>query len=147
MIDALLTKRHAGLPAWGSPLWLVLAVEELNLLEPHDFACMQREYTDASAERLQSLMLDVVGVMPTDIFRLYRATFDRAAELLGTAVVAALIGLIAASRAGWRESEKLLWSDLNGYQAVGLLHDRATFDGVDSYEARHGAVDRRGENL
>jgi tetratricopeptide (TPR) repeat protein len=105
VIDALLTKRHAGLPAWGSPLWLVLAVEELNLLEAHDFACMQREYTDASAERLQSLMLDVVGVMPTDIFRLYRATFDRAAELLGTAVVAALIGLIAASRAGWRESD------------------------------------------
>ena len=43
--------------------------------------------------------------MPTDIFRLYRATFDRAAELLGAAAASAFIGLIAASRAGWRESD------------------------------------------
>jgi len=40
---------------------------------------MQREYTGAPAERLQNLMLDIVGVMPPDISRLYRATFDRAA--------------------------------------------------------------------
>jgi tetratricopeptide (TPR) repeat protein len=105
VIDALLAKRHAGVPAWGSPLWLVLAIEELNLLDADDFACMQREYAGARAERLRNSMLDIVGVMPTDIFRLYRATFDRAAELLGAAVASAFIGLIAVSRAGWRESD------------------------------------------
>ena len=105
VIDALLAKRHAGVPAWGSPLWLVLAIEELNLLDADDFARMQREYTGAPAERLRDLMLDIVGVMPADIFRLYRATFDRAAELLGAAVAPAFIGLIAVSRAGWRESD------------------------------------------
>ncbi len=104
VIDALLAKRHAGMLASGSPLWLVLAIEELNLLDADDFACMQREY-GAPAERLRNLMLDIVGVMPTDIFRLYRATFDRAAKLLGAALPAAFIGLIAASRTGWRESD------------------------------------------
>ncbi len=105
VIDALLAKRHAGVPAWGSPLWLVLVIEELNLLDADDFACMQREYAGAPAERLRNSMLEIVDVMPTDIFRLYRATFDRAAELLGAAVASAFIGLVAESRAGWRESD------------------------------------------
>ncbi len=104
VIDALLAKRHAATPAWGNPLWLVLAVEELNLLVADDFARMQREYAGAPAERPQNLV-DIVGAMPADILRLYRATFDRAAELLGAAVTQAFIGLIAASRAGWRESD------------------------------------------
>ena len=105
VIDALLAKKHAGVPAWGNPLWLVLAVEELNLLDADDFARMQREYTGAPAERLRNLMLDIVGVMPADISLLYRATFDRAAELFGAAVAPAFIGLIAVSREGWRESD------------------------------------------
>ncbi len=105
VIDALLAKRHGGAPASGNPLWLVLAVEELNLLDADDFAGMQREYTGAPAERLRNLMLDDVGVMPADILRLYRATFDRAAELFGAAVAPAFIGLIAVSRTGWRESD------------------------------------------
>src|SRR5579872_4044624 len=105
VIDALLAKRHAGVPAWGNPLWLVLAVEDLNLLEADDFACMQREYAGAPAERFRNSMLEIVGIMPTDIFRHYRATFDRAAELLGAAVASAFIGLIAVSRTGWRESD------------------------------------------
>ncbi|MGH6740856.1 MAG: ATP-binding protein, partial [Bradyrhizobium sp.] len=75
VIDALLAKKHAGVPASGNPLWLVLAVEELNLLDDDDFARMKREYTGAPAERLQSLMLDIVDGMPTDILRLYGATF------------------------------------------------------------------------
>ena len=102
VIDALLAKKHAGGPAWGSPLWLVLAIEELSLLDADDFS---REHTAAPAERLRNLMLDTVGVIPADISRLYRATFDRAAALSGAAVAPAFIGLIAASRAGWRESD------------------------------------------
>jgi len=105
VIDALLAKKHAGVPAWGNPLWLVLAIEELNLLDADDFARMQRDYTGTPAERLRNLMLDTVGVMPADISLLYRATFDRAAELFGAAVAPAFIGLIAVSRAGWRESD------------------------------------------
>src|SRR6266571_3075512 len=52
-----------------------------------------------------------------------------------------------AVEAGRRESDNLLWADLNGCQAVGHLHDYAALDGIDSYDARHGEVDRRGEYL
>ena len=83
----------------------MLALEELELLDSDDFADMQRKYSGPPEERLQNLMLDTVGAMPTDILLLYRATFDRAAELLGAAAPSAFIGLIAASRAGWRESD------------------------------------------
>jgi tetratricopeptide (TPR) repeat protein len=93
VIDALLAKKHAGEPASGNPLWLVLAVEELNLLDADDLA------------RLRNSMLDSVEAMPADILRLYRATFDRAAELFGAATVQAFLGLIVVSRAGWRESD------------------------------------------
>ena len=105
VIDALLAKKHAGGPAWGSPLWLVLAVEELNLLDADDFGRTQREYTGAPAERLRDLMLDTVGGMPADISGLYRATFERAAGLSDAAVAPAFIGLVAVSRTGWRESD------------------------------------------
>src|SRR6266702_1553047 len=46
-----------------------------------------------------------------------------------------------------RESDKLLWTDLNGCQAVGHLHDLAALDGIDADDARHGEVDRRGKYL
>ncbi len=105
VIDALLAKKHAGGPAWGNPLWLVLALEELELLATSDFADMQREYTGTPEERRQNAMLDAVGAMPTDILLLYRATFDSAAELLGPAIAAAFIGLLSAGRTGWRESD------------------------------------------
>jgi hypothetical protein len=46
---------------------------------------------------------------------------------------------------GRRESDNLLWADLNGCKAIGHLHDLAAFDGIDTYDARHGEVGRRGE--
>ena len=52
VIEALLAKKHAGAPAWGNPLWLVLALEELDLLDTDDFADMQREYVGPPEERL-----------------------------------------------------------------------------------------------
>src|SRR5437764_2508973 len=46
-----------------------------------------------------------------------------------------------------RESDKLLWADSNGCQAVGHLHDLAALDRIDADDARHVEVDRRGEYL
>ena len=45
VIDALLAKKHAGGPSGGSPLWLVLAVEDPNLLDADDFGRTQRVLT------------------------------------------------------------------------------------------------------
>lgn len=105
VIDALLAKKHAGGPAWGNPLWLLLALEELELLDSSDLADMRREYAGSSEERLRSAMLDAVGAMPADIPLLCRATFDSAAQLLSPAIAAAFIGLLSAGRTGWRESD------------------------------------------
>ncbi|WP_438274096.1 tetratricopeptide repeat protein [Nitrobacter sp.] len=105
VIGALLDKKHAGAPAFGNPLWLTLAIEELELLDTEYFADMQREYSGDPGERLQNAMMDSVGSMPTDIPRLYRATFDSASATLGAPFASAFIGLLSASRSGWRESD------------------------------------------
>jgi tetratricopeptide (TPR) repeat protein len=105
VIDALLEKKHASAPAFGNPLWLVLAIEELELLDTEHFADMQREYSGDPKERLQNAMMDSVGSMPTDILRLYRATFDSASATLGVPLASAFVGLISASRSGWRDSD------------------------------------------
>jgi hypothetical protein len=52
VLAALLTKRLPdGSPAAGSPLWLVVALEELNLLDG-DFRRADREFTGDPEERL-----------------------------------------------------------------------------------------------
>jgi hypothetical protein len=104
VIEALLAKRSPEGPAWGNPLWLVLAVEELNLLDADDFARAQRDYVGAPAQRLRALMLDTVTGFPPDIPGLYAHTFERAEELFG-ALACGFLGLIAVSRGGWRESD------------------------------------------
>ena len=54
VIDALLAKRHAAVPAWGNPLWLVLAVEELNLLDADDLPALRRNASKIWATSLAS---------------------------------------------------------------------------------------------
>ncbi len=105
VLDELLAKQHAEEPAWGNPLWLVLAVEELNLLDADDFARATRAYSGAPADQLRSLMLDIVAELPTDIAGLYQTSFARAEQLFGMFLARAFIGFIAISRAGWRETD------------------------------------------
>jgi tetratricopeptide (TPR) repeat protein len=105
VIEALLAKMNAGVPAWGNPLWLVLEVEELNLLDADDFARAQRSYSGHPTERLRDLMADEIVDSPPDIPGLYNHTFARAEKLFGENLTRAFLGLIAVSRAGWRESD------------------------------------------
>jgi tetratricopeptide (TPR) repeat protein len=105
VIEALLAKGGPDGAAWVNPLWLVLAVEELNLFDADDFARAQRDYVGAPAERLRMRMLDTIAGFPTDIPRLYGHTFERADELFGSSLARGFLALIAVSRAGWRESD------------------------------------------
>jgi WD40 repeat protein len=105
VLDTLLAKRGTDGPAWSNTLWLVLAVEELNLVDADDFARASRTYKGSAAERLRALMLDIVAALPTDIVGLYGATFERAEELYGHDFARAFLGAIAVSRGGWRESD------------------------------------------
>jgi tetratricopeptide (TPR) repeat protein len=105
VFEGLLAKRATDGAAWENPLWLVLAVEELNLLDADDFARLGRSYRGAPAERLRALMVDIIAVLPADIPGLYGATFERAAEQFGTVLAQSFLSLIGVSRSGWRESD------------------------------------------
>ena len=104
VVDALLAKTGAAGPAWGNPLWLVIAVEELNLLDADDFD-RARTYAGRPDEQLRTLMLEFITKFPGDIPGLYGHTFDRAEKLFGAGVTRGFLGLIAVSRAGWREGD------------------------------------------
>lgn len=105
VIAALLAKAGPDGAATGNPLWLVLAVEELNLLDADDFARAQRSYSGEPGERLRALMLDIIASLPADIPGLYVHTFGRAEEIFGAGLVRGFLGLIAVSRSGWRETD------------------------------------------
>jgi tetratricopeptide (TPR) repeat protein len=105
VLDALLAKSDAAGLAWGNPLWVTLAVEELNLIDADDFARATRTYTGSPGQRIRALVLDTVNELPNDIPGLYQATFERAEELFGLSLARAFVGFIAVSRSGWRETD------------------------------------------
>jgi len=104
---ALLGKRQeAEAPAFGNPLWLELATEELNLLGAEAF-----DRSDTSgAQGIVNLLVSVVEQMPPDIEELYGWMLDRAEQHFGAAWTRAFVNTIAVSRGGWREAdlEKLM---------------------------------------
>jgi tetratricopeptide (TPR) repeat protein len=104
VIDRLLAKTGPAGPAWGNPLWLVVAVEELNLLDADDFDRAQT-YAGRPDEQLRTLMLEHIAKFPGDIPGLYGHTFGRAEKLFGASLARCFLGLIAVGRAGWRESD------------------------------------------
>ena len=111
-ILAILLAKHSanGRVAAGNPLWLELALEQLNLLDADDFARIDREFTGTADQRLHALMCSVSSELPADVEGLYGYLLERTEELHGDAWARGFARLIALSRTGWRESdiEKLL---------------------------------------
>jgi len=105
VLDALLAKASPAGLACGHPLWLTIAAEELNLLDADDFQRAARSYSGTVAERLRSLMLDMVSALPADAAALYCVTFDRAEELFGPRFAQAFLAVLALSGSGWRETD------------------------------------------
>ncbi|MCC6795259.1 MAG: DUF4062 domain-containing protein [Candidatus Hydrogenedentes bacterium] len=96
-----------GKLAASNPLWLTLAIEELNLLDADDFVRADREFTGTPEARLHQLLVDVATRLPANVAGLYGWMLGRAEELHGEAWARAFANLIAVSRAGWRESDFL----------------------------------------
>ncbi len=106
LLQILLEKRRADdLPAAGNPLWLELALEELNLLDADDFARAERHYAGTPEARLHQMMLDVAQDLPADIPELYGELLERTEEIHGRGAAGAFADLLALSRHGWRESD------------------------------------------
>src|SRR5262249_31566528 len=104
VVDALLAKTNETGFAWGNPLWLILATEEINLIDADDFESA-RGLKGTPVEELRELMCRKVGEMPGAIIPLYGRTFDRGEALFGQSWTRTFLGLIAVSRGGWRESD------------------------------------------
>ena len=103
VLEALLEKEQAG---WSNPLWLHLAVEQVNLLDEDDVARAEQDPDPARSmgQRLRALLLGRVALFPTDLTGLYRFVFDHAARRF-PALAPSFLGLIAVGAAGWRESD------------------------------------------
>jgi tetratricopeptide (TPR) repeat protein len=89
--------------ASGNPLWLTLALEQLNLLDADDFARADREYAGSPVERLRKLVLDTAGQMPGDVAGLYGWLLTQNEKVFGAVAARAFVVAIALSQRGWRE--------------------------------------------
>jgi tetratricopeptide (TPR) repeat protein len=125
-----------GRPASGTPLWLELACEEMNLLEPDDLA-RAAKYPAAPDRQLVLLQLDLVGELPATARGLYGRMLRRA-ETAATMIlgeqrhpvppgaprewVRCLSEAIAISRQGWREGDLVaILAAVTGLAWSGLL--------------------------
>jgi len=129
-----------GTPAAANPLWLTLALEQLNLLDADDFARAEREFTGSPAERLRALMLDTARRLPPTVSELYGWLLEQTEKAYGAPQARAFAALIAVSRFGWRESDLL---PLIPRVAAILFPDSLSLDAA-SFDDLHLAVLRRG---
>jgi len=121
--EALLSKKNIeGLPAFGNPLWLELAVEEINLLDTDDFSRADKQYTGSAEERLHHLLLDTASSLPCDIEGLYEWMLGRNEKIHGTAWSKSFAVVMALSRNGWRESDLRMLMPMLGSEQWDDLH-------------------------
>jgi tetratricopeptide (TPR) repeat protein len=98
VLDAVLGRKAPdGTAACFNPLWLTLAMEQLNLLDADD-------YTRAG-EKLLDLLLSEAHGLPGEIEGLYAAMLARAEKAYGARWARPFACLLALSRQGWRESD------------------------------------------
>jgi tetratricopeptide (TPR) repeat protein len=88
-----------------NPLWLAIAVEELNLVDGDDFARAERSYGGAPHERIQALMLDMIAELPFTVHDLYKYTIKRAERAFGPRLARGFLAVLTLVRSGLRESD------------------------------------------
>jgi tetratricopeptide (TPR) repeat protein len=134
---AILDKRtEDGSPASGNPLWLELACEEMNLLDPEDLA-RAAQFEGAPDQQLILMQLDIAGHLPPTARAMYGRMLKRAGTVAATILreehpdirelaahewVHCLAETIAISRNGWRERDlQTVVSEITGIPWSELL--------------------------
>lgn len=108
VLEVLKGKRTAdGELAAGNPLWLTLALEQINLLDSDDFERAERDFAGDPAERLRGLLIEMAGRMPPTVAELYGWMLSQSEKVGGAAAARAFAAVVAISRSGWRESDLL----------------------------------------
>ena len=98
-------------PAHGNALWLVSALEELNLLDGDDFRRAEAGTEGADEDRLHAMVVGEARALPGDVEGLYARLFERAGRRVsddpreGTALARAFTAAVALSRGGFRERD------------------------------------------
>lgn len=98
-------------PPHGNALWLVSALEELNLLDGDDFRRADAEAQATEEDRLHAMVVSEGRAMPGDVEALYARIFERAGRRVsddaedGAALARAFAVTIALSRGGFRERD------------------------------------------
>lgn len=115
---ALLAKlRRDGAPAFGNPLWLEMAAEELNMLgvEAFEEADTRFGHVADGGDRIIHFLRHLVEGMPGDAGELYNWMLDGADRRFGARWTRAFTNAVAVSRAGWREADlRVLMPRLSG---------------------------------
>jgi hypothetical protein len=100
-----------GSPAHGNALWLVSALEEMNLLDGDDFRRAEVGTEGTDEDRLHAMVVGEARAMPGDVEGLYARIFARAGRRVsddpreGKALARAFAVAIALSRGGVRERD------------------------------------------
>jgi tetratricopeptide (TPR) repeat protein len=100
-----------GAPAHGNALWLVSALEEMNLLDGDDFRRAEAGTEGTDEDRLHAMVVGEARAMPGDVEGLYARIFARAGRRVsddpreGRALARAFAVVIALSRGGFRERD------------------------------------------
>ncbi|MBK8060477.1 MAG: DUF4062 domain-containing protein [Gemmatimonadetes bacterium] len=113
VVKALLAKSDVGGgSAYGNPLWLQLATEQLNML---DSTAFERLDAREGAAGIMALLRGQVEAMPGEIAGLYEMLLTDAERHVGEGWTRAFVQAIAVSRAGWREQDlRVLLPRLSG---------------------------------
>ena len=132
VLEAVLGRQNpSGAPACSNPLWLTLAMEQLNLLDADDFT--------RAGENLLDLLLAEARRLPGEIEGLYAAMLARAEKVYGARWARPFACLLALGRQGWRES------DFEGMlPAVARILFRESADVAFSWDPLQFAALRRG---
>jgi tetratricopeptide (TPR) repeat protein len=111
-----------GSPSHGSPLWLTLAVEQLNLVRGDDYARIER-VDDGSdpEERLTAMLAEAAASFPPDTPSLLLLVLAYLDQIHTPELVGAFSTLVALGRQGWRESDlRVLVPAISGVECSDL---------------------------
>jgi tetratricopeptide (TPR) repeat protein len=98
VLDVVLAKETVGDgPSHANPLWMTLAMEQLNLLDADDF--------ERAGQNLHELVLGEARLLPAEVEGSYAAMMARTEKVFGAEWARPFACLIAVSRQGWREQD------------------------------------------
>lgn len=89
----------------GNPLWLRLAIDELNSLEAEDFERAHSSFSGTADQQLHQMMMEVVSSLPANVPDLYERVLERSARVAGDRWAQNFAMLLMLTRNGLRTSD------------------------------------------